>query len=339
MAVQQRIIGGGLLLAGIAVVLILLFLFTNKGKPWDEAYAEFKSDIYPRYLKADEAGKYLDIQAVAKDAKKLEKSTTMASVLKEVRSDAAKGNREAQGLLKLLEPIGPDGADAFDRNLKGLFDLDGGWYEERSHSRLRQLRQYLGEALPALLDARRDAKALATVLDQLRLGSGMDLTLPAADPSISNPVVAADALQFLAYGLPPAAITKALAAKGQAAKANSARLVWNQPDATGTRARLAEALGRIPALADTMERAAVALGKAEQDLKGLEDAKKQAAAYVKAATAQLATALEGPARQALEQKASIALIADALKQDAKILKGYAPNAPALGKALAGAFAP
>ncbi|MCK6460754.1 MAG: hypothetical protein L6Q95_12785 [Planctomycetes bacterium] len=320
MAVQQRIIGGGLLLAGIAVVLILIFLFSNRGMDPAEAYSRLKDEIYPAYVKADEAGDYVKLQDLAKEAKGIEADTAMAAVLKEANAAAAAGDREARGLLKLLEPTGQGGVDAFDQNLKGLFELDGGWYESRSHTALRLLKRCL----------------LAT-LDSLRAGSGLEIPLPEADATAKHPVAAADAALFRAFALPPAEVQKALKTKGAGAKANSARLVWNQADATDDRARLSAALEKIPRIADAMERAAVALGKAEQDLKGREDARRQVQQYLKLASDQLAAALDAPARPPGEFP--IAEIAAALMQEARILKATGTNAPDLGKALAQAFAP
>jgi len=339
MAVQQRIIGGGLLIAGIAVVLILIFLFHNKGVPWDEAYATFKKDIYPRYVKADKAEDYLEIERIAKEAKALEANTAMAAVMQECRADAAKGgDAAAQGLLKLLEPVDTEGHDTFDQNVKGLFGLGDGWYDRNAHRVLRQLEGFLGDGLPGLLDVRRTGKALGEVLDSLRLGSGLELPLPASDPSISAPVAVADGAVFRAFGIRPEDIAKALKAQGEGAKAKSARLVWNQSDATATRTRLAEGLAKVPTLAEQIDRAATALGKAERDLKGQPEATAAAARYVKAATSQLATVLEGPTRETFEANTSIGAIAEALRQEASILKAHAHNAPALGQALKGAFA-
>jgi hypothetical protein len=332
MAVQQRIIGGGLLLAGIAVVLILIFLFTNKGVPWDEAYGQFKTDIQPRYRKAEESGDYLEIQKIAEDAMKLEKSTAMPSVMLEVKADAAKGDAQAQALLKLIE------SDAFKKNAQGLYALDGEWHDSRTHSVLRLLKRSLADGTTAVLDARRAAKGATAVLADLRLGSGLEIPLPAVGAG-SNPVAAADAGLFAVFALPAADARKALAAKGASAKANSTRLVWNQADATGTRARLAQDLSKVPTLADTIERAGVALGKSEQDVKGLDAAKPRASEYVRSAALQLASVLAGPEKEAFEKDATIGTIADALMQEAKLLKGVASNAPGLGQALAGSFAP
>lgn len=337
MAVQQRIIGGGLLLAGIAVVLILIFLFSNRGMDPAEAYSRLKDEIYPAYVKADEAGDYVKLQDLAKEAKGIEADTAMAAVLKEANAAAAAGDREARGLLKLLEPTGQGGVDAFDQNLKGLFELDGGWYESRSHTALRLLKRCLDDAVPALVDARRAARSLLATLDSLRAGSGLEIPLPEADATAKHPVAAADAALFRAFALPPAEVQKALKTKGAGAKANSARLVWNQADATDDRARLSAALEKIPRIADAMERAAVALGKAEQDLKGREDARRQVQQYLKLASDQLAAALDAPARPPGEFP--IAEIAAALMQEARILKATGTNAPDLGKALAQAFAP
>ncbi len=332
MAVQQRIIGGGLLLAGIAVVLILIFLFSNKGVPWDEAYDQFRKDIHPRYLKAEEAGDYLALGKIGEEAMALEKSTPMKSVLQEVKAEAARGDLEAQALQKLLEN------EAFAKNAKGLYEIDGEWHDSRIHSALRLLKRSLTDATSGVADARRAAKSVADVVANLRLGSGLEVPLPPAAPA-SNPVALADAPVFAVLGLSSAEVRKALAAKAEGAKANSARLVWNKPDAADNRARVAKELAEIPRLADTIERAAVALGKSEQDVKGLDAAKKRAAAYVKTAASQLAAALAGPAREAFEKDATIASLAEALMQDAKILKGYASNATGLGQALALNFAP
>jgi len=332
MAVQQRIIGGGLLIAGIAVVLILIFLFTNKGVPWDEAYDQFRKEIYPRYVKAEEEGDYLGLQRIAEDALKIEKGTAMPSVLQEIKAEAAKGNAQAQALQKLFE------SDAFAKNAQGLYAIDEGWYESRPHSALRLLKRSLGEAMPALLDARRTAKTATAVVADLRLGSGLELPLPAA-ATASDPVALADGTLFAVFGLRAEDVAKALSAKGESAKAKSARLVWNQADASGTRSRLAQEMTKIPALAETIERASVALGKSEQDLKDLDAAKKQGAAYVKTAAAQLAAGIESAARGAFEAEATIASIAATLRHEAKTLKTYASDAASLGQALAGGFKP
>ena len=332
MAVQQRIIGGGLLLAGIAVVLILIFVINTPGLSWEEAYQRFRDDLYPRYTKAEEAGDYLELRRIGEEAQKVEADTTMKSVVQEVKAEAAKGNADAQALQKLFE------SNAFAKNAQGLYALDGEWYESRPHSALRLLKRSLGEAMPALLDARRTAKTATTVLADLRLGSGLELPLPPAAPA-ADAVALADATLFAVFGLRAEDVTKALAAKGESAKAKSARLVWNQPDAAGTRARLAQEMAKIPALAEALERAAVALGKSEQDLRDIDAARKQGATYVKGAASQLAASLEGPARGTFEAEATVASVAQALMQDAKTLKAYASAAPALGQALAGSFAP
>jgi predicted transcriptional regulator len=156
-----------------------------------------------------------------------------------------------------------------------------------------------------------------------------------------NPLVSADAALLAALGLSTDDVAKALAAKGDNAKSKSARLVWNQGEAVAARGRLAEALARIPQLAETIERAAVTLGKCEQDVKGLApsgDGAKRAAEMVRNAGSQLAAGLDAATRESFESNATIAMIADALRQDARILKGYASNAPGLGRALAGNFA-
>jgi hypothetical protein len=335
MPVQQRIIGGGLLLAGIAVVLILIFLFNTPGMDAAEAYGKLRNEIYPAYVKADQEGDYTKLRALAEEAKGIEKNTTMAAVLKEMRAAAAGGDRDAQGLLKLFEPGGTSGS-AFDQNRNDLYELDGGWYDSRSHTALRQLKRCLDDAVPAIVEARRAAKSLQATLEQLRLGSGLEIPLPEADKIAKHPVAAADALQFRVFGLKPLDVTQALKTKGAGAKANSARLVWNQQDASDDRRRLADELAKLPRNADAMERAAVALGKAADDLEGREDARKQAQQYLKNASNQLAAALDAAARP--EGDFKIPEIAEALMQEAKVLKPLAVNAPDLGKALAGGFA-
>ncbi|HEX5137686.1 MAG TPA: hypothetical protein VFY93_11975 [Planctomycetota bacterium] len=331
MAVQQRIIGGGLLLVGITIALILIFLFHDRPMDPAEAYGKLKNEVYPAYLKAEDAGDYVKMQAVAEDAEALMGKTAMAAVLQEMRADAARGDREARGLLKLLEP-----QDVFERNIAGQFGLDGGWYDSRSHATLRLLKKSLDEAAPGLIDARRAAKTLAATFEQLRLGSGLEIPLPAADASAKDPVAAADAQDFRVFAVPPADVKKALATKGAGAKANSARLVWNQNDATDDRARLAEQLARLPRIADSIERAAVALGKVDKDLKGLADATKQAQQYLKTASDQLHAAVDGPARP--ESAFSIPGIIEALRQEARTLKACAGNGSDLGAALSQGFA-
>lgn len=340
MAVQQRIIGGGLLLAGVAVVLILIFVVWMPQTSWEDAHKQFMEDILPRYTKADDAADYLALRRISEEALELGQDTTLNSVKQEVKAEAVKGNAQAQALQKLFD------SNAFEKNAKGLYALDGGWYDNESHATLRLLKDSLGASMPALLEVRRTARTVQEELERLRVGSGLPLPVPPAAAPGANPVAAADAALLAVLDIKPDDVRKALAAKGEGAKAKSARLVWNQAGSVDMRRKLADSMGKIPRLAESIERAAVALGKSEKDLKalppraeGADDAAKRGADYVKNAFGQLAAVLDAAARQEIEKDATIATIADALRNDAKLLKGYASNAPELGAALAGSFAP
>jgi hypothetical protein len=344
MAIQQRIIGGGLLLAGIAVVLILIFKVHFSGVPEQEAYDRFLNEIHPEYARvqgAVEAGEreaYLELKRIAEEAQALAADTAMASVRKRIDADAARGDPKALALQKLLQ------GEAFKHNADGLYELEGEWYDDTTHYHLQQLkRSLLVEAVPALADARKVAKAAAEVVDGLRLGSGLELATAEPAPE-ESPVVAADAGLFRVLGIAPSEVAKALATKGAGAKANSTRLVWNgtddaarQPLNARARARLAEDLARLPRHAEVVERAVAKLGLSETNLKGRDKAKKPAEEYVRQAARHLALVLDPAARQAVEAQASLGAVAEILKREAKLLKGHAANAPGLGTALAGNF--
>jgi hypothetical protein len=331
MAVQQRIIGGGLLLAGIAVVLILIFLFSEPGMSTDEAYDQLMKDIYPSYVKAGEAGEYQAQKKLAEEAKALAADTAMAALEKRIGADAAAGNRDARELQKLLEE------GAFDKNVQGLYQLDGRWYRDTDHDALRRLGSALEEAVPAVTEARRTARQLATTLDQLRLGSGLPVEAP-APAAAAGPVATADALLFRAFGVPVADVRKALATKGEGAKAKSARLVWNRADAVATRARLAEELAQMPTLADRIGRAGINLKVAATKVGTASEVQAHLNEMLARAATHLGAALEPDARPAFHAAATANAVADLLGQEAKILGGHATGGAELGKALAGNFA-
>jgi hypothetical protein len=331
MAVQQRIIGGGLLIAGIAVVLILIFLFSDQGISTDEAYQRLLKEIYPEYAKAGEAGEYLAQKRLAEEAKSVEADTAMAALKKKITAEAAAGNRDAQGLQKLLE------ADAFSKNLEGLYELDGRWYRDTDHDALRRLGQALAEGVPALTDSRRAAKQVSTTLDQLRLGSGLPVEAPAAEAP-AHPVAAADAELFRAYGVRPAEVAKALATKGEGAKAKSARLVWNNADGVATRARLASEIEKLPGRAETIGRAAINLSVVAPKVAAANGAQAHVKEMLTRATSHLGAALEPAAREEFQAEATVASLTDQLRQEAKALDAHKTNANALAKALTGGFA-
>jgi len=339
MAVQQRIIGGGLLLVGISIVLILIFLFSDRGVPADEAYDRLMTRIYPAYAEAAAKDDYLAMRRIAEEVHALAADTPMVAVKKLVMSSAAGGNREALALQKLLEN------DAFEKNLQGLYDLDGRWLDDRTHAALSRLQRALDEGLPALANLRKLAKSTSETLDKLRLGSGLEVPLPdpgnATQVAGANPVLKSDALLFRVFALPVEDVKKALATEGEGAKAKSARLVWNAADATDTRARLAKELAAVPAAAQAIERAAGSLGPAQEAVRSREDARPAAEDLMRRATANLLAGLDDATKQAFEAEAgrlaTAREIADLLLKESRMLKEWAPLAPALGTALEAGF--
>ena len=67
MAAQERIIGGGFLIFGVAIVLILLYIFAWSGVGSQEAYEQIAGELFPAYLDSEKRGEYLEMKGHARD--------------------------------------------------------------------------------------------------------------------------------------------------------------------------------------------------------------------------------------------------------------------------------
>ncbi len=65
MAAQERIIGGGFLVIGVAIVLVLLYFFTWGGTAPKETYDKILAEDFPAYESATNDRDYLAVKGAA----------------------------------------------------------------------------------------------------------------------------------------------------------------------------------------------------------------------------------------------------------------------------------
>ena len=290
MASEQRIIGAGMLLTGIAVVLILIYFFAFGGTSAQDAHEELVQKIYPAYKKAKAGGDYLAQRRQAEAALALLDDAGQTAVLTRIKADASSGDREALALQKLIE----DGV--LERNTKDEFKFARGWYSSSEHRALSGLEKSV-ESLKTVRRVREIARETAGALGQIALGGGAVIELPEAKASDGfGPSTAADAESFRVFGVSTAAVEALLQSPvPPAGRARSARLRWNQ--SRGDTA-LADEVASLPLKADELRAAAAQLQAYGQTLGG--KAKDAVDRLVKTGLAHAAAGLEGEARQAFE---------------------------------------
>jgi hypothetical protein len=101
MAVRDRVIGGGLLVIGVAIVLILIYLFKLGSMQPTEAYEKIRDDLYPAYEKAEAEREYGEMTAVSKEIVKVLDAAGPKLVKDRFRSDAFSGSVEEKRLYEL----------------------------------------------------------------------------------------------------------------------------------------------------------------------------------------------------------------------------------------------
>ncbi|MHC4549223.1 MAG: hypothetical protein ACYTEZ_10640 [Planctomycetota bacterium] len=339
MPVEQRIIGGGLLFVGIAIVLILIFLFTLGGPSAREAYEQIVSELYPNYVAAQNEGDYLGMQRTAERILKLLDEADRTAVVKLIRAEATT-DRELRRLQERLE----DGT--FGNNVEGRYGFDGDWFEERTHRALQRLHKALTEDLKALREIRVTAREARQALAEARLGSGRPLEQPPprtvpTDSIDPNPVYAGDAALYCAFGVAGVELEKALETKGAGAKARSARLRWNAVSPT-VRSRLATAVESIPERAETLGRIAAEIERSLRVVAGDPTAAGKVELLLGKAAVLVGSGLDAPHREAFQANrarfASGSVIVTLLQNEAAMLHPYLATVRGLGQALGKKFA-
>ena len=339
MPAEQRIIGGGLLMVGVAIVLVLIFLFTQERTNAPEAYEEIISKHWPAYQRARKKDDYQGMQKAAAEILRVLDEADQVAVVKLIKADATT-DREIRQLEKLIEEGG------LEKNVDGYFELEGEWYVEKSHRALRQLAEAVG-GVRALKEIRTAARETRAAIAEISLGSGLPLEPGAArsvprDDIDKNPVYANDAGLYRVLGTEAAAVTKALQTKGGTAKARSARLRWNARGNDGARARLAEAVKAIAGKAEGLKRTATTIGHAAGNLAGDADATRKGDALLGKAVVLLGSGLAAEHsavfKQNKEKFRTVSALGKVLQNEARMLEPYVTTAPGLGTALGNKFA-
>lgn len=231
MPAEQRIIGGGLLIVGVAIVLVLLYAFKAPRTTPDEAREKLLKEIWPAMNAAEEKGDYGRMREVAREASDLLRTAGSTALLNAIQG-AATTDREALRLRKAIEE------KRFEKNSEDLFEHEGGWYPSETHRILARLRDGIEKKLPQLRRFRETAASLEESLADAREGSGLplaasELRWPAAGGG-ANPVRESDEAALRPFSVDAKELERALVTKDSGGRATSARLRWNQRAQVGT---------------------------------------------------------------------------------------------------------
>ncbi|MFQ5843666.1 MAG: hypothetical protein ACE5JG_01625 [Planctomycetota bacterium] len=323
MAVRERVIGSGYLVVGLAVVVILLIVFTGGGMGGEEARDRLL-DLYARYLKAGEQEDYLQQKRVAAEAAGVIGDAGRAAV-KRALEGARQREREARGLLRLMRER------TFVRNADGEFQFDGAWFPIEPYHALRGAEAALeGPVRRALHPQNRDsvrgvARLATEALDEARAGSGRAIPLPAAagGGAGDDRVLRADRELYRVFAVDDRALVAALGAP-QGNK--SARLRWNRDFAGGD---LADLLGAVPGHVRAVRKAADALERHGAALGGSADAQAAARKLLKRAAAVVARGM--PAEEQARYETISGLVA-LLRAESALLEPHLEGLPDLAAA-------
>jgi hypothetical protein len=338
MPAEQRIIGGGLLIVGVAVVLILIFLFSQGGMTPREAHDQLMDEIFPAWLEAEKDGDYIGLKRNAEAALDVLDEGGRNGIIKFLQG--APGNKTAQRLLGIIRN------DGFEKNAKGLFEFDGDWFKDSSHRALVRLREAV-EGVKALREVREIAGAARAAVEMARTGSGMAVPFAGAKPvpkdDVSivdpNPVYVHDVDLYRVFGVKADDVEKALATPDPGAgKARSARLRWNQevaPSNVGAR------VASIPERAEALLRVSTDVLRSTRELADDADAAEKLAAYLDTAAGLVGAGLSGDPKAAFaenrEKFQDGAAIAAVLKRESEMLGAYRATVRNFGASLSKTF--
>lgn len=334
MAARERIIGGGFLVIGVAIVLILLYFFTWGGTSGKEAYDRILGEIFPAYEAAVSEGDYLAVKNNATRLLDALDEGGSATVRSYIKADAT-SKREAQRLSMLLE------SGTFEKNRADKYGFDGGWYSSATHRGLTQLSEAVTERLKTMRGIRETATKARAGLDEVRVGSKLPLTLPPAKGIVKddapivepNPLYEHDQELFRVFGLEAKELEKALALPDPGGRSTSSRLRWNKSVAASS---LGAEIGAIPERADSLNSIANQIDVGYRAAAKDPSAKAALGKLLERGARALGMDLEEPHRAAYNQ--SLAAFAkgnslvNALRSEAKMLAPYLTTVRPLGKA-------
>jgi len=329
MAAEQRIVGGGLLVVGIAVALILVYAFWDAGLTPEEAYARIKEGPWPTFLEAEEKSDYLAMKRQAAEIVAMLEEAGRTPVLKRVAADAATAS--GAGLRRLREMADKG---ELEKIAGGRYPFEGEWFVSNLHRELTELAAAV-EELDSMAKPRRVARAAHEAVALARTGSlgKVEIGEVASRPErpAEIPVPANDAELFRVLGTDRDALAAALETPSQpAGKARTARLRWNKTVATGT---LAEDLRELPVWIRSLERHGRTIRRSYMAVRDDPDAKKRADHHIGKAYRLLGAELTEPHAKAwdeAEDKLKNAdEIAGVLEAETRVLEPYRLRIPSL----------
>lgn len=332
MPAEQRIIGGGLLIFGIAVVLILIYFFSLGGPSPAEAFEQIHKEIYPAYAEAERKGDYLGVKRKAAEIVDVMESAGRAGVAKLFEQEGIT-SKEAKRIHELIKEGG------FGKNAEGLYEFEGAYFPDTAHRALTSLRDAVDRAKVLRL-VRDAAKQAAAALELARTGSGHAIPpaparpVPNDDaPVVSpNPVYVNDAALYRVFGVKPADVEAALGTPaGGAGKARSARLRWNNEVPSSN---AAENVRAVPDRIQELRDVASTIERATRDLRDHKDAQKKLNEYAGRAASIIASGLAAEHRAVFDEhkdKFSDGMaVARILRKEADLLNEYVSTVRVLG---------
>ncbi len=318
MPAEQRIIGGGLLLTGVAVVLILLYFFAFGGASAKDAYDTLVSDIHPAYQKAREQRDYLTQRRQASAAIDLLKDAGETAVLKHLAADASSGDKMAQTLQALIKD------DVFKNNADGKYKFNDAWFTDTEHRALSGLDAAISE-LKELRTIRITARETADAIAAIGVGSGMTIELPPAKTNGGvGPTATLDAEAYRVFSVSTDAIKAALDTPvPPAGRAKTARIRWNKSRAASS---LGKDVAALPERADALSSAAASIQAYGQTLRSQTATATAVAALLKTGLSHAAAGLSPEARRAFDAGRdtldSIVKLADYARGQAALVKTH-----------------
>ena len=340
MAAQERIIGGGFLIIGVAIVLVLLYFFTWGGTGSKEAYEQILDEVFPAYEAARKDHDYTAMKAEARKLIDAMEEGGAATVKSYISADATGNRGAASRLHKLLK------AGAFARNAEGRFLFGGSWYESRAHRALTELAEAVDTRLKVLRGIRDWARDARAALDEARTGSGKPLAIPTPKGKVQddvpivdpNPIYLHDKDLYAVFGVAANDVEAALSTADPGGRATSARLRWNQNIATGN---LSAGVHDIPEQAQELTSIAAQIGASAKTLSALPEAADALSKLLARGARLIGSDLAEPHKAAFKENqaafATGAALVKVLRREEELLRPYLATVRALAEAFKKTF--
>ncbi|MEE8106489.1 MAG: hypothetical protein V3T86_13210 [Planctomycetota bacterium] len=301
MGVEQRIIGGGLLIAGIAICLILVFVFGGFGGDITpgEARTQVLSELFPRYERYVKGKNYHEARKVATEIESVIASGGAVNVKKLITADATT-NRVAKRLHKLIR------ADAFAKNTENRWEFENKWFSGRTCALLRDLQAAVEDgAIKPYREAVRTAEATTEMIALARTASAkaLEAKVPALPAGAPQTLTALNEL-FSVYSVSVEEMTAGLATPAPAAgKSRSARIKWNR---TASKTDLPKRVRQLVAQSKALRTAGGNIERLGETLKSDAEADAVVARFLTQAATAVGGKLDDAARKSLADHVMLA---------------------------------